>query len=438
MKQNLTIEKASTSTIEQFQKRELEKLLIYLQNNSPFYKRMFSQFDINVFAIQQLKDLEKIPVTTKKDLQQFNQDFLCVSPHKIIDFVNTSGTLGVPVNMALTDRDLDRLAHNEYLSLSCAGITPEDIIQLTTTIDKRFMAGMAFFLGARKLGAGIIRTGVGAIQMQWDTILNLNPTVLIGVPSFLLKMIEYAERNQIDFRTSSLKKFICIGENIRDVHFHENNLGRRILEKWNNIQLFSAYASTEMGAAFTECSFGKGGHHHPELLIIEILDENNNAVPDGVAGELTITTLGTEGMPLLRFKTEDICIKHTQKCECGRNTTRLSPVLGRKNQMLKLKGTTIYPQYVYDTLNGIEAVNNYVLEVSTSSNDTDDLMIHIGLNDFNDTHHQAITESLKAKLRVTPNLVFRTSSEIHKIQFSEDSRKPITFIDNRISNLQIG
>ncbi len=109
------------------------------------------------------------------------------------------------------------------------------------------------------------------------------------------------------------------------------------------MKLYSTYASTEMAASFTECSYGAGGHHHPELLIVEFLDGNDNPVPKGEAGELTITTLGVEGMPLLRFKTGDICHGHYETCKCGRKTMRVGPVIGRRNQMIKYKGTTLYP-----------------------------------------------------------------------------------------------
>jgi len=128
-----------------------------------------------------------------------------------------------------------------------------------------------------------------------------------------------------------------------------------------------------MGTAFTECEAGQGGHHHPEMIIVEFLDENNQPVADDEAGEVTITTLGVEGMPLLRFKTGDICFHHNAPCGCGRNTMRLGPVIGRKQQMIKFKGTTLYPPAIYDVLNGIESVENYIIEVSTNNIGTDDI-----------------------------------------------------------------
>src|SRR5690606_3508412 len=116
--------------------------------------------------------------------------------------------------------------------------------------------------------------------------------------------------------------------------FNLNVLGKKITEYWN-IQLYSTYASTEMQTAFTECHAGKGGHQQPDLIILEILDESGNQLPEGVYGEVTITTLGIEAMPLLRYRTGDIACYYQEPCRCGRHSKRLSPVIGRKQQMIK-------------------------------------------------------------------------------------------------------
>ena len=226
---------------------------------------------------------------------------LCVPREQIVDYITTSGTLGDPVTFAMSDKDLDRLAYNEALSFACAGGKQGDIFQLMTTIDKRFMAGLAYFLGIRKLGASIIRVGNGIPELQWDTIQRISPNAIICVPSFILKIIKYAEENGIDYRNSSIKKAICIGENIKETDFSLNLLGQTIKKKWD-IELYSTYASTEMATTFTECGCGQGGHHHPELIITELLDEQGNPVAEGEVGELTVTTLGVEAMPLVRFK----------------------------------------------------------------------------------------------------------------------------------------
>ena len=425
------IETKPLEQIKKLQEEKLVELLNYLRQNSKFYKQHFHKHLIDIDHIKTLEDITRIPVTTKDDLQNSTDDFLCVPKSKIVDFITTSGTLGQAVTFAMTDNDLDRLAYNEFISFSCANTTEDDIFQLMVTLDKRFMAGMAYFLGLRKLGAGIIRIGPGLQELQFESIQRFSPTGLVTVPSFIPKLIEYAENNNIDYKNSSIEKAVCIGEAIRNPDFTLNTLGKKIRDKWG-IKLYSTYASTEMGTAFTECEAGKGGHHHPDMIIVEFLGENDQPVKDNEAGEVTITTLGVEGMPLLRFKTGDICYHHTEPCSCGRTTMRLGPVIGRKQQMIKFKGTTLYPPAIYDVLNEIEWIENYIVEVSTNQLGTDEILVKIGCSNTHFNSEKMIKDHFRAKLRVAPEIEFLEPLEVFKLQTPNNNRKPIIFIDKRI------
>src|SRR5258708_18768160 len=210
------------------------------------------------------------------------------------------------------------------------------------TLDRKFMAGIAYYPGLRKLGAGISRLGSGAASIQWETIQRLKPTAIVAVPSFILKLIQFAKEYKIDLNNSSVKKAICIGENIRNTDFSLNILGKKIKEGWD-LHLYSTYASTEMQTAFTECSEGHGGHLQPEPLIAQLLDEDNRPAPPNIPAQVTITTLGVEGMHLLRYKTGDICMYYDQPCPSGRKSLRLSRIIGRKKQMITFKATTPSP-----------------------------------------------------------------------------------------------
>lgn len=420
----------STEKIKMMQEEKLQKLLIYLHNKSPFYKDLFSKNNIDIRSINKIEDLPAIPVTTKEDLYRRNNDFLCVPANKVVEYNTTSGTLGSPVTIALTENDLRRLAYNEYSSFICVDATADDIFQLMLTLDRQFMAGMAYYNGLRKLGAGIIRLGPGVPSLQWETIFKLKPTAIVAVPSFIVKLIDYAQEHNIDVNASSIKKAVCIGENIRDVDFSLNILGRKITEQWN-IQLYSTYASTEMQTAFTECRYGNGGHHQPELIILEFLDDNNQAVAPGNPGEITITTLDVEGMPLLRYKTGDICIHYTDKCECGRTTIRISPIIGRKKQMIKFKGTTLYPPALFEILNEMEEIIEYVVEVYSNDIGVDEVTLHIFPFDQTEKTDRKIRAYIQARLRVSPYIHYVTAEQISKLQNLEISRKPVKFIDKR-------
>lgn len=427
----MDIEFESAKTINAYQEVLLHRQLEYLTSASPYYKAALK--GINTSKIQTIDDLRQLPFTTKQDLQQHQWDFLCVPRSKVVDYITTSGTLGDPVSFGCTEQDLQRLAFNEEKSFSCAGLKPGDTLQLMTTIDKRFMAGLAYWLGIRKLGASIIRVGNGVPELQWDTIERLHPDSIMCVPSFILKLVDYAVAHGIDYHNSSVKRIIGIGEGLRNQDFSLNLLGSRIHQLWPEVKLFATYSSTEMSATFSECEYGCGGHVHPELIIVEIIGENDEPVPDGEVGEVVVTTLGVEGMPLLRFRTGDMAARINEPCKCGRNSFRLTPLVGRKNNMIKLKGTTLYPPAINDVLDNTPEVENYVVVVRTSDSGTDEVIVRVGVK--NDAMHDAaismLKERFRARLRVTPKIEVLPTDVIQAINFPAKSRKPVKFIDER-------
>ncbi len=428
---NKDIEFCTVDQIKAYQETLLKKALLYLQANSRYYQRVFAKYAIDIEKIKTIEDLVKIPFTEKKDLQLYNEEFLCCRKEDIVDYITTSGTLGDPVTFGCTDSDLERLAYNECKSFACAGLQKGDIVQIMTTLDKRFMAGLAYFLGIRKLGAGVIRVGNGIPELQWDTIKRIKPDTIMCVPSFILRLIQYAEDNGIDYKNSSIKRIIGIGEGLREQDFELNLLGRKIKEKWN-VDLFATYSSTEMGATFSECRYGCGGHVHPELIIVEIIGDDDLPVADGEYGEIVITTLGVEGMPLLRFRTGDIAAKKVEQCRCGRNSYRLTPLVGRKNNMIKLKGTTLYPPAINDVLDNTDYVANYVIYVEHNESGTDEVIVKIGVEgniDFDPI--KDLKDRFRSRIRVAPVIEILPVDEIQKINFPAKSRKPIKFIDNR-------
>ena len=425
------IEYRSSKEIKVFQEQLLQKAMRYLAKHSAYYRRMFERYEIHLDQIRHIEDLVKIPFTEKKDLQLFNEEFLCCPREQIVDYVTTSGTLGEPVTFGCTEKDLQRLAYNEKKSFACAGLRPGNIVQLMTTLDKRFMAGLAYFLGIRELGASVIRVGNGIPELQWDTMRRLKPDTIMCVPSFILRLIQYAEEHEIDYRKSSIRRIIGIGEGLREQDFSLNLLGQRIREKWD-VDLFATYSSTEMGATFSECEYGCGGHIHPELIIAEIIGENNLPVPDGDYGEIVITTLGVEGMPLLRFRTGDIAAKRTEQCRCGRWSFRLTPLIGRKHNMIKLKGTTLYPPALNDVLDNTSYVENYVIEVEESDAGTDRVIVRIGLKQIPEFDAvKDLKDRFRSRIRVAPEIEICPVEEIQRINYPAKSRKPIKFIDKR-------
>lgn len=429
----MDIEFESVERIRAYQEELLRKQVAYLAAHSPYYQRLFAEQGIDPASIRTIEDLQRVPFTEKADLQKHNADFLCVPKENIIDFITTSGTLGEPVLFGCTEADLQRLAYNEHKSFACAGLKKGDILQLMTTMDKRFMAGLAYWMGIRELGAGIIRVGNGIPELQFDTIQRLHPTAIMCVPSFVLRLIEYAEQHNIDYRHSSIRKIIGIGEGLRDQQFNLNLLGQRIHDKWPEVELYATYSSTEMSATFSECEHACGGHVHPELIIVEIIGDDDQPVQDGQPGEIVITTLGVEGMPLLRFRTGDIAAKVVEPCACGRNSYRLTPLIGRKHNMIKLKGTTIYPPAINDVLDNTPFVGNYVVVVRPSDAGTDEVIVRISLREAIQPEEaiKQLKDHFRSRLRVAPNVEILPADVIQQINFPAKSRKPVKFIDER-------
>ena len=206
-------------------------------------------------------------------------------------------------------------------------------------------------------------------------------------------------------------------------------LGRDLRERWN-ADVYSTYASSECITSFCECTAQQGGHLHPDLAVIEIVDDHGRLVPPGTPGEVVLTPLAIEGMPLLRFKTGDISFLISDRCACGRTSPRLGPILGRKQQMMKIRGTTLYPQAVFAALDEIPGVGDYYLEITSHDDLSDELTIHLCPH-ADQPSPARIREQLQARLRVTPLIAIDPEDNVRHHVHSPESRKPIRVFDRR-------
>jgi phenylacetate-CoA ligase len=409
------------------QKEVLTEQLKYVLAHSPFYQSKKQEID-RVLSDFTLENWSTLPFTTKDDLCKQNEAFCAIPRTKIADLSTTSGTSGEAVTIYQSKNDLARLAQNEARSFQLAGLKKGDLIQLMTTMDRQFMAGLAYFLGAQEAEMGLIRTGPGLPELQLDSILKNKPNAIIAVPSFILTLIQHASEKNIDLNATSVERIICIGEAIRDEELNPNRLAEAITSKWN-VALFSTYASTEMATAFTECSAQNGCHLNEDLLYLELLDEHGNAVEDNTIGEIVITTIGIEGTPLLRYKTGDLAKKYSAPCTCGRKSLRLGPILGRKNQLIKYKGTSIYPQGIFDVLDQTNFVQQYHVLVQKDSLDNDQLIILLDDKLEGNSELVRLKAHFQANLKVVPVFEFHPLEQIQQYIYQKNKRKPqkITF-----------
>ena len=408
--------------------------LSYLQEASPYYRQLFQQTGFVVDEFRSLADLSTLPLTSKVDLATHNRNFLAVAGEKVVDICQTSGTTGDPVIIWQTEADLLRLANNEQLAFMAAGIGASDRVLIGAALDRVFMAGLAYFLGLRQIGAAAIRAGSGQPELVAELIRQQRPNTLVGVPSLLLRVAQQFQQRGEDPSQLGIDKLICIGEPIRNDNLSLSPLGEALQSSWA-AQVLGTYASTEMATAFADCSSGCGGHLLPELVVVEIVDNSGSVLPHGETGEVVVTPLGIEGTPLLRYRTGDIARLHFDPCSCGRQTPRLGPIVGRRAQMLKCRGTTLFPAVISSVLQGLTGVEGHYLEVYSEFDLSDRVRVVVGCRDPS-LSAATIATAIAAKTRVKPEVVVVTPEEIRDKTIRPELRKPVTFFDYRNSGTE--
>ena len=400
----------------------------YAYERSPFYRAHFDAAGVRPEALRTVADIQRLPLTTKQDVAEQGARMWCVPQTEVLDVVTTSGTTGTPLLYPLTAGDIRRLGRSEQLSFECAGITSRDTVLLAVTMDRCFMAGLAYFEGLKAIGATTVRVGSGSPAMLLSLMHRMSATAIVSVPSFLKRVAQYAVQQGMDLTGSTVRNLVCIGEPIREADFTLTPLGRAVSDAWH-AQLFSTYAATELASSLCECPAGRGGHMCPEVHYVEVLDEAGRHVRAGQVGEIVTTTLGVEAMPLLRYRTGDCSFLMEDACPCGRRTPRIGPILHRKHQMLKLKGTTVYPSVVQKALDGVAHVRDYVMVVTCSSPLSDELEIILNVDDH--ASLDLIRERLRGEMKVLPTLRQGTLAEIERLRDSQNYRKKRTFVDRR-------
>jgi len=376
-----------------------------------------------------LVDLADLPLVGKADLTEHNRDFLAVPEERIVDICQTSGTTGNPVTIWQTEADLQRLSLNEQSAFSIAGVKNSDRVLIGAALDRVFMAGLAYFLGLRKIGATAIRAGSGQQALVAELIRRQRPNVLVGVPSLFLDLAYFFFENGQNPGELGVEKLICIGEPVRDDDLNLSPLGLLLEKNWR-AKVLGTYASTEMATSFADCIHGKGGHLQPELIVVEVVDDQGRPVADGEVGEVVATPLGIEGTPLLRYRTGDIARLHRGTCPCGRKTPRLGPILGRRAQMLKCRGTTFFPAAISSALQEISAVQGHYIEVYSDFDLSDRLRVMVGCSDAG-LKATFVAERIAAKTRIKPEVILVTPEKIREKTIRPDRRKPVTFFDFR-------
>ena len=418
------------SEITRIQVGLLQETISRAARTSPFYRERFCLAQPAAAEVYTLEDLPRFPLTSKEDIQERNQDFWAAAKDLLIEIVATTGTTGKPIYLAMTEQDLERLAENERRGFSWLGAKPGDRFHVAITLDNLFVAGLAYHLGLRKIGATAIRVGAQPPRRHLDLMKQLRPDGLVAVPSLLLALARQAAQDGDDLGASAPRRAMLIGDAIRNQSLASNTLGSLLEETWGG-ELFSTYGLTEAGLAYHECPMHQGLHSHPDLVVTEIVDDAGYPVADGEIGELVITTLQVEGMPLIRYRTGDITFRIPGVCPCGRGGARIGPILGREQHRLKVKGTTLYPKTIEEALLLVDGVENFLIEAHKGDDETDRLVVRIGTFRDDSCFRKLVSDTLYVKARVTPEVRLTSPREVERLLFEGGRRKPRVFVDLR-------
>jgi phenylacetate-CoA ligase len=259
-----------------------------------------------------------------------------------------------------------------------------------------------------------------------EMIERIQPTAIVAVPSFLRVIADKVHEIKFDLKNCSVKKAVCIGEPIRDGRFALNTSGRAIEAAWG-VKVYSTYGVTELANSLCECDAGVGGHLHDEQLHLEILDDADQPLPDGAVGEVVATTFGVEAMPLIRYRTGDCAAIFRTPCKCRRKTPRLGPILGRKNQKLKFKGTSLFPSTLQAVLEETNNIESFVIVARAENklSDSVEVLFHGGAS------AAGLRDAFQARAKISPEIRRASREEIESLQMPPQARKRRTFVDLR-------
>ena len=398
------LETLSRAEIEALQLERLKKTVAQCMN-SPFYRKRFADHHITPADIHSLDDLQKIPFTTKQDLRDNYPFGLAAVPmEQVVRLHSSSGTTGTPTVILHTQKDLDEWANAVARCLYMVGLRPGDIFQNSSGYGM-FTGGLGFQYGAERLGMLTVPAAAGNTKRQIKFITDFGTTALHAIPSYAGRLYEVMEEMGIDPKRDTKLHTLIIGA---EPHSEEQ---RRRIEDMLGVKAYNSFGMSEMcgpGVAF-ECKEQNGLHIWEDYYIVEIVDPQTlEPVPQGEVGELVLTTINREAMPLLRYRTRDLTRILPGECPCGRHHIRLDRMKGRSDDMMILKGVNIFPIQIETILMQFAELGNDYLITLTNEEANDLMTVEVELKEFCDDYPRLqaltkeITRQLKDEILITP------------------------------------
>ncbi len=368
---NEELECMSEDEKKQLQLTRLQDVVKKAYENVPYYRKRFEEIGIKPEDIKTLNDVEMLPFTTKTDLREaYPFGMFAVPEDDIIEVHTSSGTTGKPTVSGYTQTDLEIWSEVMARALAMAGAGRKDFIQNAYGYGL-FTGGMGVHYGAQKIGATVVPISAGNTMRQLEIMQDFGTTIITCTPSYALYLAEVAEKEGIRKESIKLKAGIFGAEMWTEEM-------RKELEKRLNIDALNIYGLTEIigpGVAM-ECNDKNGLHISDDHFYPEIIDANTlETLPEGKKGELVLTTLTREGMPIIRFRTKDITALRKGKCSCGRTLIKMDRITGRTDDMLKIRGVIVFPSQIEKALLRIEGLEPHYQIVVTRPHHLDEIEV---------------------------------------------------------------
>jgi len=407
-----SIELASKEEIKNVQKKRLKYILSYVYERSPFYKRLFKENNISPYDFNELDDIRKFPFTTKEDLIKYaypyGGDFLCVNREDLVGWHMTSGTTGRPIAGPYTSNDYWTWMKLMARCLVTAGVRKGDIL-LNLYGYGLFTGGLGFHQSSHLVGAAVIPWGVGRTEALIQTILDFSPTVMTGTPSYQLYVLETLIKKGID------TKKLPIRITIPGAEMWTEEIRRRLEEgfelKEKNGGSRNVYGATELlgPGSGIECEYENGFHFWIDHFYLEIIDpETLEPVQPGESGEMVVTTLTKEALPLIRYRMRDVTVLDDDPCNCGRKAfPRCKWILGRIDDVIHYRGAKIWPKVIQETLLKFPNVLEYQVEVDRFGTSGFTIKVELESKGSNEEIKRAITSEVRKNLSfINPKIIF--------------------------------
>jgi len=401
------VETLSRDELKKLQFERLQKTIIRALN-VPFYQKAFKEHGITASDIRSLDDISKLPFTTKDDLRNNYPFGMAAIPLKdCVRVHSSSGTTGNPTVVLHSKNDLDAWAELVARNLYMVGVRDTDVFQNTSGYGM-FTGGLGFQYGAEKLGCLTVPAAAGNSKRQIKFMKDFGTTVVHIIPSYATRLAEVMQEEGVDPRKDLKIKILAIGA---EPHTEEQ---RKRIEELLGVKAYNSFGMSEMcgpGVAF-ECKEQNGMHIWEDNVIVEIVDPVTlKQVPDGELGELVLTTLNREAMPLIRYRTRDLTRILPGECPCGRTHVRLARFQGRSDDMIILKGVNIFPIQIEKILMTFKELGSNFLITLETINNNDEMTVEVELAELTSDSIpelkelvREITRQLKDELLITPKL----------------------------------